>query len=217
MVNTLLDNEKAFLVQALGALALPTDSLNDLRAKFYSGTVAGTLSLDKNTKPRFPGRYYTYDSALAGDATTTPILGSMFLGPFQVGTVTTFDRIGCEVTAGVAGSTVECLVYAYDGNTTFTKLLQQSIDASVVGFNPAVINLSLSPGVYWVGTAVFSPTTAPTLRARGLSMDVGMSVANDNTSSVGGTGIASAAAIGSSFQLATNQTATVPKIMLRRA
>ena len=214
---TINEMERTFLVAQLGALAVATDTLQDLRAKFYSGINAGTLSLDKTARPLWSGRYYTYDDSQGGDATVVPVLGTMLLAPFTVPTVTTFNQIGMETTVGVAGSTCELLVYSFDGNATFNKLLQQSVPTDIVQFATAAINLTLQPGLYWIGSVTFSPTTAPTLRSRTVTPRLGMSVANDNTSALGPTGIANAAAVPNSFGIVTSQTNTLPKIMLRKA
>jgi hypothetical protein len=213
---TINEMERTFLVAQLGALAVATDTLQDLRAKFYSGINAGTLSLDKTARPLFSGRYYTYDDLISADTTVAGTLGLLSLFPFTVPTVTTFDRIGVEVTAGIAGSTVECCVYSFDG-VNFNKVIQSSIAGDTPGFLVNTINLTLQPGLYWLGQVTLSPTTAPTCRARSVAARLGMTTGNDNTSAVGPGAIASAGAVPASFGVTTSQIGTVPKVMIRKA
>lgn len=217
MVNTLQDNERAFLVQALGALALATDSLMDLRAKFYAGNVNGTINLMKTARPLFPARWYTYDDVIGGDTTVTPAAGSLTIAPFTVPVTTTFQKIALETTAAVAGSTAEAVLYSYDGNNTFTKLLQQTLLTDAVAVASANISLTLNPGLYWLGAVLLSPTTIATVRARTIAPKIGTATAgNDNTAAVGINGLTSAASVPASFALATSQTSTLPKVMLQR-
>lgn len=215
---TIDDMERRYLSQMLGSLALPKDTLQDLRSKFYGGIVAGTVSPTPTARPMFPGRWYTMDNCVGGDTTVVPPAGFLNLAPFTVDKTTTFQKIGLETTVAVAGSTAECCIYSYDGVNTFSKVLQQTILTDTAAVVSANIALTLTPGLYWLGAVLFSPTTIATVRARTIGPNVGATNGgNDNTAVVGINSLANAAAVPASFAVATSQTSTLPKVMLQRS
>lgn len=85
--------------------------------------------------------------------------------PIWVPTRTTFDRIGCEVTATTASAVVRLGVVGDTGGMYPGSLILDAgtVDAaSSTGFKEITIDLTLNPGVYWLTNC--SQTAAATLR-----------------------------------------------------
>lgn len=81
---------------------------------------------------------------------------NLFLAPFIVPVLRTFDRIGLSVVgAGTAGTVIRLAIYKDDGLAGPDQLV---LDAGVVAGDAVaspsiVINQTLTPGLYWTGAA----------------------------------------------------------------
>jgi len=77
----------------------------------------------------------------------------------------TADRIGIEVTAGGAGSTIGLAIYNSDSTGMPGTLVLDAgtVDASTTGFKEIAISQILGAGTYWLA-ALYVTGTAPTVR-----------------------------------------------------
>lgn len=119
--------------------------------------------------PLRSGGIYYYASSGGGSATSNTLgNGSLRVAPTLIPAATRLSALAAEVsTVGEAGSKVRLCLYADNGNSYPGALLA---DAGQIAGDSATsqelpINVTLAPGVYWLGAAVQSaPTTQPTVR-----------------------------------------------------
>lgn len=89
---------------------------------------------------------------------------------FEVGETRTFDRIGVEVTTGVAATTVRLGIRSSTTGGEPGDLVVDAgtIDSSGTGFLEKTISTTLTPGRYWV-TCALQGGTGVSVRARTIS------------------------------------------------
>lgn len=174
-----------------------------------------------------------YQPNTGASSTGNPPANSLRLLPFVVLVGTTFDRFAAEVTiAASGGSPAASRVGIYDTDPATRQPLNLirelgTIDSTSVAIQSAAItggNLTLSPGIYWIGVVTQgSPSTAPTYRAGNVpsafipfTFASGNSPAaitppnNFNKGSVSG-------ALPATLSGVTNSTSATPIVMLRAA
>ena len=182
----------------------------------YVGNYSGSA-------PALPGRVFRstlyYPPMLYSvDATASPTQSAEYCVRFDVGQPTTFDRIGLEVTTGVATAVVR-LGIRYDNGSCYpsTLLLDAgTIDAASNGFKEITISQLLNPGRWWL-TATMQVTTGVAWRARTADPFIG-SLATASSNHCTFAQVSITGALPASFS-STPTTANIagPKILLRAA
>lgn len=154
---TVDDYELAFLIQTLGGLAVATDSIQDLRYKFYKGVVEGSISLGGgSTAPALEAGEYVRP---AGQYTN----GSISLNPNKVLAIPIFLPAGTYQsihtiigTAGPAGALLRLAVM--DGRNVLKDYGTQAGDTT--GVKQVVSNLVIATAKwYWVAAVHQGVTT----------------------------------------------------------
>jgi hypothetical protein len=97
------------------------------------------------------GLYYAANSPTVTTSTTT--LSSLRLQAIAISRAVTVDRIGVEVTTGVATSVTRMGIYQDDGTGYPSTLILDAgtIDASTNGYKEITISQALAAGNYWIG------------------------------------------------------------------
>lgn len=116
-----------------------------------------------NHFPLVAGRYYLSQYFTVPDFQGLQLTAdTVFLMPFLVSEETTFDRIGLNVTTLDAAATIHLGIYS--GNTPGTRVLNAgTVSGATTGAKEAVINQTLTPGIYWL--AALSVGGAPSISA----------------------------------------------------
>lgn len=111
---------------------------------------------------------YYYSTELYIDATYVTVLDRMQAADFFVPVATTFDRIGCTVTAaGTAGAVVRLGIYGASGGMPQALVLDAgTVDATTTGAKTITISQVLHPGWYYL--AGVAQVATCTVRARGV-------------------------------------------------
>ncbi len=114
----------------------------------------------------YPGYYYSSNNFGAGASAGS--LQRMTAAPLLVGVATVFDRIGCNVTVGVASSVYRLGIYADDKGRPGALLRDAgTVDTATSGWKEIAFSQALSPGLYWlagvpqVGTATVTFPESP--------------------------------------------------------
>lgn len=147
---SLADLTRAWLLKQLGlSSSLLTEA--DLQTMLFTqqgGVGGGGLAGNTN---QATGRYYG-PSLDISSGTLTTVIDRCWVVPFEVGRVTTFDRIASEVTiVGSGGNTVRLGVYGTTNGLPDALVLDAGVsDASILGAFEKNINLQLAPGLYWL-------------------------------------------------------------------
>ena len=163
------------------------------------------------------GRWYGSN----GSVSTSGTLGNGVFqaSPFLVSRTTTFTAIAAEVTiAGSSGAAVRLGIYqdagGYPGSLTFDA---GSIDGTVVGAQQLAVNVTLRPGVYWIGAAVQgSPATQPTLRTiiGGSQLTGASSLSAATGSATVGYSQAAPGALPATFVAGSDAVGAVPRVVM---
>lgn len=154
------DYELLFLKSQLGASALATDSIDDLRYKYYKGINDGTISAGGGGKNWIPGKWCLPGVLLdASQSNESNAAGTIYMDPFIVGAAGTLTDVALRVgtVAGTAGQTGRAGVWKKNpANPDFWDLVSDLgtflIDVANTqrSFTP---NLSLAaPGVYGISS-----------------------------------------------------------------
>jgi hypothetical protein len=159
------------------------------------------------------GYYYTSMNS-GGDTTAAMTQSFEYCVRFETSETRSFDRIGLEITTGVATAVVRLGIRYDSGSGAPGALLLDAgtIDASSAAVGEITVSRTLTPGRWWL-TATLQTTTGVSCRARAVDAFLGASTtATGNSSSYGGTGRTGAlpAAMGS-FQ----PSGAGPKVLLR--
>lgn len=238
MPLTVNDYEAAFLRQMLGGSALASDTLNDLRYKFYKGVIDGTIVIGGGgggggafSSVPLVGGYMSPNNALAGAVSAGPFAAGSAqpLVYFDIPKTISIDQMGFRAqTAQAVGAKV--LLYASDTNNLPNgNLIQDSgnIDCTPGGdlfgtFAPK----QLTAGRYWA-TIISNAGTTLRFIACSQSADPGISaggitnlwnIMNYQTGNPGGTYAAPAAALTSRGDNTTTGSSNIqPMIFLRRS
>ena len=120
-----------------------------------------TLDYPMKLKPNItryviPG-WYTY-----GSTTSVPGVGVICYEPIFVMETTTYDRIGIEVTAAVAGTADLRIFNCVNGLPTSLVLSAGTVDTGTTGSKEIIISQELSRGYYFLAIRC---SANPTLRA----------------------------------------------------
>jgi hypothetical protein len=163
------------------------------------------------------GLYYTVLSS-PSDGATAFTQNNIFGTYFPVSVTTTFDRIGIEVTAAIASSTVRLGIFRCVGGVPTTRVLDAgTIDSSTTGAKEITISQSLTPGLYILVACPQGGASSPTLRSRTGGYGIPppqTSIANQNNTGFNISGVSGAFA--SSYSFGISQTSS-PKVYLRAA
>lgn len=163
------------------------------------------------------GYYYTF-LAVSTDTTLNMTQNILIGSYFPVSATTTFDRIGIEVTAAVASSTIRLGIYRCVGGIPTTRILDAgTVDSSTTGAKEITISQSLSPGLYVI--VAVSQGGASGASTRGRSSSAGITVpqaAINNANNQGFSTSGVTGALASSYTWILSQS-TMPKVMLRAA
>lgn len=161
------------------------------------------------------GDYYAADF-FPSDTTGAATQNLLFFSLFSVGATALFDRIGLEVTAAAASSTVRLGIYSDLGRKPSNLLLDAgTIDSATTGAKELTISKVLFPGLYWLAAAGQGAGGA-VVRSRSnvlLTLAQG-SINNANVTCFTQAGVT--AALPAAATPAAQQTAA-PKVMLRAA
>lgn len=180
----------------------------------YSG--GGLSALQSGAGRTFVAGYYYTGMLQTVDTTATLTKDLEFAVRFEVGSATTFDRIGLEITAGVASAVVR-LGIRYDSGAGLPGALlldAGTITATGAAYGEITISQTLTPGRWWL-TAAGQVAGNVTNRARTLDPFLPQSgTATRNSSSVYQLGVTGA--LPATFTLA-GDSSNGPKIMLRAA
>lgn len=164
------------------------------------------------------GLYYATDSN-ALDGTAVLPQGTLIVVPFPVGIGHAFDRFSLEITATFAASNFRGGVFANSGGLPGALLpaTEGVIDShTATGPGSFIINLMLTPGLWWFGGVAQDAGTGPTVRTRSTtSAYIGQATgAAGNAVAYSRTGVT--AGLPTNFGAATPYTTTSPpKVMLR--
>lgn len=101
------------------------------------------------------GRYYLADFPAGADAAPGDGKNYLTLLPFPVGVVTAFDRIGVYIATGQANTNIRAALYgSLNGQPSNLVVESGSLDSTVsTTAQFATINVTLQPGMYWLGSA----------------------------------------------------------------
>lgn len=161
------------------------------------------------------GHYYT-GMMSASDGTGTITQNVEFAIRFEVGQAKTFDRIGLEITTGVALGTARLGIRQDSGvGTPGTLLLDAgTIDATTNAYAEITISQLLPPGRWWL-TATGQGAVGIGCRARQLDTFIGQTVTTTyGAGSYIATGVTGA--LGATYTIA-GVAAGAPKILMRAA
>lgn len=163
---SLSDLKRAWILKQLG-LSSSTLSESDLLNQLYADqTFNSGVRRVKLPKPP-AGRYY-FPVSPQGVNTLAMANTQCRSVPWIVEDTISIDRIGAEITAaGEATSTIRLGIWD-DLNSGPNNLVLDSgpIAANAVAVVEAVCDITLNPGVYWLGLAAQnSPVTPPTIRS----------------------------------------------------
>lgn len=108
--------------------------------------------------PWVTGRFY--GSPISGNAALTAL--RIYAWPYWVPNAKTIDRIGINVSAGVAASAARCLLYADDGAGNPSALLQDpgsDLTTTGTGVLTHTVSWALSRGMVWMACMTNSTGT----------------------------------------------------------
>ncbi len=215
-------------VAALAAGVVPVFDENDLvdftdSTNYVSGVVEasqiGGGSAGGGSARKFASGYH-YTQSYTGTPAIVALSGNMRFGAFPVGEDVTFNQLMVYVGVANAGSSIIAGIYSDNSGYPGTLVTSATLNtAAATGEVSAVINVSLTAGLYWVGTMTLGAGGVLTaLCMTGNSEYIGM------FGSAGGAGIgnAYAAAPGGSvlpatFPASAGSTATTGTVVFLRA
>ena len=142
---------------------------------------------------------------------------------FYLDEVTTIDRIGSEVTAAVAATTLRWAIYGDSSGFPGALVLDTGAvgDASTTGFKEATVNQVLQPGRYWLGCIPQGGN--PTMRSSSGSIGLpGVGLTSTEIVSLLSAGVGFFVdnitdAAPATFNTAANATAVAPLVWVRKA
>jgi hypothetical protein len=160
--------EEIYLQNMLGSLAVPSDTQQDLRRKFYGGIADGSAS---PLGPAFgsgylTGRYYGPFLGPGSAGTLVAVLNTLYFIPIQVFRQYTFAGLMTSINAGIATAVCRLGIYNDAGGIPGTRVKEfpGTIDASTAGQKELLEATLLAPGLYYL--AVVAQTAAPTFDGR---------------------------------------------------
>lgn len=162
---SLADLTRAWLLKQLG-LSSSTLSEADLQASLYGNQV--NWSGVSSNLSYASGRYYgpTLD---VSSGTIAAVDGRMWVVPFEVGALTTFNAIATEVTTvGIAPALGRMGIYGTVAGLPNNLLVDAgTFDPTILGAAEKAINIQLSPGLYWLAFVSQGGGTPPNVRGLG--------------------------------------------------
>jgi hypothetical protein len=189
-------------------------------------TPAMMASLDAahGTDVVLPAATYFYTNSPNATSTNNALgNGTMRLSPWLVRRPISLARLGAEITtAGEAGSALRLVIYADNGSGFPGALVVDAgtINGASVGVQEVTVNVTLQPGLYWVGGAVQNaPTTQPGVRTIAnltppVVIGLGQTLPSAAGTVVGYAGAASGAAP-STFPIGNPGSGFAPRIIAR--
>lgn len=165
-VTGVADTATAHLALAAGILSATVLDAPTLGGLTKAQVAAAALAASPPFGELVRSGQYTGDEH-TGRSTLALTLQRLYIRPFRVSRLTTFDRIAAETTtaAGAGGILrygvwADAVAFNWPGNL----LADVSLAADdALGIHPAVINLALVPGLYWRG--VVAQVAAATVRS----------------------------------------------------
>jgi hypothetical protein len=173
-------------------------SIQDLEYAYYKNLVGGSGSINdllqqvfSNTSGvpdnrRFKAGGWYYQDITGSNIATVPLtLNDLNVFPFPVGKATRFDRVACSVeTAGAAGSRVRLGIYgSTDGVPSNLVTGSAQLISDTLGVKEHAFDLTLQPGLYWLGIVGQANITTLALRGFGANAPnnyVGLSAADQS-------------------------------------
>ena len=217
-MGTISDAWYAFLSATLGT---QVGSANDLQNQFATKYAGGLDAYMGNMLGRRfrSGYFYHFDEAV-NETTLTPAADVLILNAFTVGKPTAFNQISLETTVAGVGSTADVVLYDSDSITGFprTVLAAANLSLNAVAIPTSAINVTLQPGIYWIGAVCHATTTMATVRGKGGGQS--RYIGSPNSQGAGYTCLnlaAVAAAPGNSPAVNPGTNGISPKVMLRAA
>lgn len=149
------------LVDAAGDLYI--GSAADTVARLARGSTDQVLAATASTVAwrsifarRFKAGQYYIGGVWASDTGQPMTLDRQSFTAFPVGETQSFDRIGLQVTSGVASSVIRLGVYNSDddGFPSTVNVDAGTVDSSTTGNKDATINITLTPGLYWIASCL---------------------------------------------------------------
>lgn len=153
--------EREYLLAALGGLALPTDTLQDLRYKFYKGSVEGSIASGGGGGPlkgTFDGTNYQY--SLPGVLVGGRIDGDIFskgnsyeFHYFEVGKAIRLRRLARDFygLTGTPTGAVRYAIYNADSQVDVGSLVGSLATLTIAaGWQTNVVDRTLQPGGYFL-------------------------------------------------------------------
>lgn len=162
------------------------------------------------------GRYYTADGAEGKDSSQNlAVADKIWYIPFLVPVVTTFDRIGVEVTTAQAASNLRLGIYSDSSGVPGARVLDAGTVASATtGAKTITISQALSAGLYWL--ALKSDTANVVVRSRDTASSLVGRTAIENENIAAEVEVSSSGALPATAASAPADLGN-PKIMLRVA
>jgi hypothetical protein len=176
--RTVNDTEYLFLKQMLGVLALPKDTINDLRAKYYEGVLNGTIVMGGGgggTRLRYAspllnrntGQGNSWISLEAPGAVTSDSSGPSAVGgnptgiPISLSYAIPIDRLAVRITtAGGAGATMRVGIFnsSADGKVTTQVVDSGPLAAAAIGVPTNIITpVTVPAGDYFLVSTCSDP------------------------------------------------------------
>lgn len=159
MVKTTLDYEREFLLSMLGGAAVPSDTLNDLRYKFYKGVVEGSIVIGGGASvmdfrvPKIGSFLGPHSITGSGGGSSAFAAGDVPATQYIVEKQITIDQIGFRVSTLEAGMNAKALLYKYDGDGyPAAKVIDSGpLSCAATGdvFTTALPPVVLTPGIYY--------------------------------------------------------------------
>lgn len=187
-----------------------TSLVTDLAAKLAT---AGAMRKFASTY------YYTSDTAGGSDGTTTLTQSRLLFLQFTAPNGVSIDRIGVEVTTGVASTTIRLGIYASTAGGLPGSLVTDygTIDSSGTGAKEITISpaATLAAGTYWL--AIVAQGGTPTVRSKGFSTNpyIGRAAIDNANPTCWNQDSVTGALPGTATPL--NTQALLPKVMVRIA
>jgi hypothetical protein len=171
------------------------------------------------------GHYYPLLPTTSLSASLTLGIGTLRLHPFVLLKGATLAKLVADVvTAGEAGATYRMGVYADDGTGYPGALAWDtgSVAADTTGTKEVGSNVTLLPGLYWVGGAVQNVvTTQPNMRVVGTAVtpqaSLGTSLPAGGLSSLGYLQTAVTGALPATFTTTVGTSSQMPRLLVKVA
>lgn len=163
---SLADLTRAWLLKQLGLSSSNLTEADLQMALYGAGTAPGAGVASNLTYAS--GRYYC-PSIDVSSGTIAMLDGRLWVVPFVVGASTPFSAIATEVTTvGVAPALCRLGIYNTVNSLPDTLIVDAgTFDPTVLGAAEKAINVTLNPGLYWLGVVSQGGGTPANIRGLG--------------------------------------------------